>query len=75
MGALIYAASGDIYIGGFKNGKPEGKGEIFNKDKVKIYEGSFDKGYKNGKSLSTISGVFYEGYFKYDNMNGIFKIF
>jgi hypothetical protein len=61
----------NYYIGEIKNGKPNGKGKINNKNNVFIYEGDFIDGIKEGiGNMNLGDDKYYYGYFKNGKFNG-----
>ena len=61
----------NYYIGEIKNGKPNGKGKVYNKNNVLIYEGDFINGIKEGiGNMNLGDDKYYYGYFKNEKFNG-----
>ena len=61
----------NYYIGEIKNGKPNGKGKVYNKNNVLIYEGDFINGIKEGiGNMNLGDDKYYYGYFKNGKFNG-----
>ena len=77
--ALVKDAEGDrldlgggyYYIGEIRDGKPEGKGVVYDRDNVIRQEGTYKNGELNGFGIAYVDGQkFYEGNFVNGESNG-----
>eukprot|EP01012_Entosiphon_sulcatum_P019225 TRINITY_DN24066_c0_g1_i1.p1 TRINITY_DN24066_c0_g1~~TRINITY_DN24066_c0_g1_i1.p1 ORF type:complete len:144 (-),score=10.82 TRINITY_DN24066_c0_g1_i1:188-619(-) len=67
---LVYP-SGDIYEGGWKDGKKEGWGTYLFKESGNLYEGEWRRGLKHGRGIFTYSlGDRYQGEWHTNLMHG-----
>lgn len=73
-GSKRWELSKEVYVGAFKNGKPDGYGIIYINNQL-LYKGQFKQGFKHGPGVLSNEDFYYEGKMHRGKFKGLTKIF